>query len=767
MPSRLSFILTHVTRFALLGIVFLVPLFYFPKTAETVELPKQFLLIILTLVALTSWIGNVVTARKLEFARTPFDIPLAIFWVTLLLSTLTSRDRISSLLGNFESYTWSFLTITSLVVVFYLIVQTVRSRSEVMTLLTAFAASGIVAELFFILKTLLPKLVAWIPLASSNPVSALSSVFGLFVLVQMILALSILAVKGKVAMARDVFFGIVFGLSLITLLLIGFKTVWFLVAVGMFFFLIYAVGKVGELRLPMVSASFALFVAAILLAFFGVPRFLTARLPVEVSLAAPVSWNITTNVLTSDVKSFLLGSGPASFVLDFSRFRPESFNNNFAWNVRFSQPYSTALELLAATGVLGAIAFASVVILALGTIFVLWVRKVAGRRGAAADEGSHESMPLFWGVTTAWVTMLVAAFFSVYGATSWLVFVILLGIMASLARVIMRREDAVLRVSLKTSPQYSLLVSFCFIVVFTAVVIFGLFMGRFFKAEIAYASGLRALVRGASEEAVTQTGKAVSLHPTRSIYHIALAQAYLNRATQVASGGGADPNLVTTLVALAVNEARRSTELAPNNVGGWQQLANMYANARAIAPDANTWVMRSLERAIELEKSNPILYVLLGNAKAIDRQPEEAIKNYEKAIQLKPDYVDAYLNLALLEEQQGKIDEAINHLAQAVLVSPQNTDALFNAGRLLYNRGKEGDLKRAETAFQTVLNIVPNHANALFSLGLLSERQGKIQNAIEFYRRVLELNPDNADVKRKLDSLSAPPTPVTPEEPAE
>lgn len=766
MPLRLTSILTQITRFALFGIVFLIPLFYFPKTSETLELPKQFLLIMLTVVALTAWIGQVVATRKLEFHRTAFDIPLAIFWATLLLATLTSRDRLSSLLGNYESYTWSFLTITSLLILFFLVIQTVRTRGEMMNLVTVFAASGLVAELFFIVKAFLPKLVAWIPVASSNTVSSLASVFGVFVLIQMILALSILAVKGKGITRRDVFFGIVFGLSLISLVMIGFKSVWFFVAIGMFFFLVYAVGKVSELRLAWVSVCFALFVASILLAFFGVPRFLTARLPVEVSLASPVSWSIATNVLTTDVKSFLLGSGPASFVLDFSRFRPDSFNSNFAWNVRFSQPYSTAIELLTATGILGAIALASVVVLALGTIFFLWIRKVSARgRGAGMDEGeASDALPLFWGATTAWITLLVASFFSVFGATTWLMFFLSLALMASLSRLVARREDSVLRVSLKTSPQYSLLVSFCFIVVFTGVIIFGLFLGRFFNAEIAYASGLRAIVSGGTDEAITKTGQAVALHPTRSTYHVALAQAYLNKATQTALGAQPDPNLVTTLVALAVNEARRATELAPNNVNGWQQLATMYANARAIAPDANVWVMRTLERAIELEKTNPILYVLAGNAKVFDKQPEEAIKDYENAIRLKPDYVDAYLNLALLEEQSGKIDEAISHMAQAVVIAPGNADALFNLGRLLYNRGKEGDLARAESAFQTVLNAVPNHANALFSLGLLAERQGKTSAAIEFYQRVLKLNPDNAEVKRKLDSLSAPPPPVAPEE---
>ena len=748
---------TRLLHFSLLGIVFLMPFFFFPLTADVLELPKQFLLIFLTMAAAVFWFGRNVAAKTLEWHPSKLDIPLLVLWAVLLVSTLTSRQRLFSLLGNYENFTWSFLSLSCLLVVFLLIKEAARERRDVLLFTGALSLSGLLAEIFFILKTFFPAAVSWIPLSAGNPVSISSSSFGLFALVLMIIALALLSVPGKRFALRNIFYGAVFALSLTTLALVGFKSLWFISAVGMFFFLVHAVARAESLRFFWVSTCFALLVASILLSFFGTPGRLTAKLPTEVSLSPGVSWKIVSGALTTDAKSFLLGSGPASFVLDFSRFRPESFNANFAWNLRFGSPYSTALEFLGATGVLGAAAMVLVILTALSVIFLVWIRKSGGGGGRRTPDAQTETTALFWGLAAAWLTMLVASFVTIFGAISWLVFFLTPALFQIQSRTAMGQEPAVLRFSFKNSPRRSLLISFVFVLFLASTVILGVFLGKFLAAETAYASGVGALRRGQSEVAATDFAQAVSLHPTRQTYRLALSHAYLVNAAKSAAGAEPDRNLIDTLLALAVGEARRATDLAPNSVVVWQQLAVIYGNARGLVPDANSWVIRSLERAIELEGTNPSLYLLLGQARIFDKQTDEAAKNFQKAVQLKPDYIEAYLALGALGEQTGKIDEAVAYLNQAALVAPRNVDALFNLGRLLYERGGEGDTLRARNSLETVVRINPQHANALFLLGLLSERQGNPQIALDYYRKVLELNPDNAEVKRKVDLLITPP----------
>lgn len=749
--------LEKITRLLTGATIFLAPLFFLPFTPEPLELPKQYVLAALVLLNILAWLGHAVVSRTVEFRRTPFDVPLIVFWVIALLSTLISHDRLTSLIGNYDNYSWSFLSLTLLLLVFFLLTQQVRRYEDAERFMKILVASGMVAQSYFILKGLLPWVVSWIPIAASNSVSVLASALGLFSLVTFIVCSSGLLRRHERFTRTDWFWAVGTLLSLATLVLIGFRNIWMLTAIAVALSLIYAVARIDDHRFSLVIGMFVLFVVSILFAFFGVPRWLSLRLPLEVSLSQDVSWQVATSAVTSNVKSFLLGGGPATFVFDFSKYRPESFNSNFAWNVRFGQPSSTMIELFAALGVLGMVAFIAIILLAFGSVLVTWFRKV-GAGGVLArmaqDGASRDHLPWFWAVASAWLTLLIAAFFLTFNSVLWLVFFFFLALLAALATLVLKDTESVHRYSLKTSPQYTLLVSFGFIIACAAILVFGIFLTRFLAGEVAYASGLRSVVANQPEAAISNFSRAISYHPRRPVYHISLAQSYLLQGLKIVGSGQSDPNLITTLVALAVNEAKRATELSPANVAGWQSLATMYANARPIAPDANIWVVRSLERAIELEGTNPILHVQLGNAQFVARQFDVAIKEYQRAVQLKPDYIDAYLNLALLEEGMGKVDDSLNHLSQALLIQPQNTDILWNLGRIYYNRNQSGDLVRAKAAFELTVGANSNHANALFSLGLIAEREGQTSKALEYYRRVAQLNPDNQDVKRKIQALT-------------
>jgi Flp pilus assembly protein TadD len=57
-------------------------------------------------------------------------------------------------------------------------------------------------------------------------------------------------------------------------------------------------------------------------------------------------------------------------------------------------------------------------------------------------------------------------------------------------------------------------------------------------------------------------------------------------------------------------------------------------------------------------------------------------------------------------------------------------------------------------SFKQVLQLVPNHSNALFALGVAYENQGRIEEAREEFKKVLQLNPDNEALQQKLQELS-------------
>jgi protein O-GlcNAc transferase len=181
-------------------------------------------------------------------------------------------------------------------------------------------------------------------------------------------------------------------------------------------------------------------------------------------------------------------------------------------------------------------------------------------------------------------------------------------------------------------------------------------------------------------------------------------------------------------------------------------------------PDANQWAIQTLNRALELEPTNPVFQWQMGNAQAFAGNVEEAEERYKQAIRLKPDYIVAYVSLSALLESQERYDQAIAVYQPIFRQIEQNPEALFTLGRLFFNRNTEGDLERAETVLTQSIELNENYANARYILGLVYERMGNTAAALEQFDYIARLNPDNAEVQAKISALRPAAAPVVPTE---
>lgn len=750
--NQFSKILSRVSRISYYLLILLVPVFFLPFTSEFLEFNKQYLFYALVLVSLLTWIGSSVSERKFEFRRTPLDLPLLALWVVYLASTLASKDRQLSFLGNFENLNTGFLPVSFYILFYFLSTNIAVNAERIKLVFRMLLASGAIGVIYFVAQYLgLLAKIGW-GLKLQNPMAGLSTHFGFFILFIMLISLNEMF-SPKKKLWHDVLWFLAFAVSLLVVAVIGFKLLWIVAAVGLFFLLVFAISRLEELRTSWISIGFAVFILALLFTFLGTPSFLTFKLPVEVSLSNAVTWKMATQSLSEGVLRFALGSGPSTFSYVFSQYRPEALNTTFIWNVRFNQGASSFLDFLSTTGFLGVVALLVTFLLALGTILYLWTRRPA--RNARRVEFSEDPDGSMLSASTAiWLSLLLIFFVASMPTVLWMTFILMMAITMTLSRSILAPEAKPWSFSLKTSPQYGLASSFGFILLFSAVVVLGAYLGRFYAANIAYARSIKAINQNNLEVATKEASRAVNIQPGNVNYNLMLAQAYLLRAVDESVKSGPNVGLITNYLSYAVNGARQATTIAPNYVAGWESLATMYANAVGVAPDANDWVIKSLDKAIELEGSNPVHFLRRGNAKVVAKDLDGAKKDYEEAIRLKADYVDAYTSLALLEEAQGNLDSALVHMMDAARLSNQNIDIIFQLGRLAYNRNKEGDMALAEQAFLATLQLNPNYSNSLFSLGLLYERQGKRSEALDYYRRVQRLNPQDEQIKKKIDSFA-------------
>jgi tetratricopeptide (TPR) repeat protein len=142
-----------------------------------------------------------------------------------------------------------------------------------------------------------------------------------------------------------------------------------------------------------------------------------------------------------------------------------------------------------------------------------------------------------------------------------------------------------------------------------------------------------------------------------------------------------------------------------------------------------------------------------------------------KAIELKPDLPDSYIALARILEKDNKADQAKKQLDDAIKQYPafqNNADVLFEQGRLTFNAK---DYAAAEKIFNNVIALVPNHANAMYSLGLIYQQRGDKDQALAEFEKVREITGPNVDLEKLINSLknsaSTPsPSPASSKNPA-
>ncbi len=748
-------ILSYISRWSVYLVIFFIPLFFLPWSFEVLEWNKQYLLYFLVIVGILSWLSRMMIEKRIEFYRTPLDLPVLIFWFLTLVSSLASYSRGQSMLGAIGNVSFGFLPVTFYTLFYFLVTNTLYDTEKIKKATNFLAYSGVVAIVFYFLQIFGFWRLVKVNFGFINTVSSLSTIFGVYLVLVMVWGLYGLLLKQN-KFGQSIFSGIVALLALAALVTIGFKLVWIMTALALFVLLVFAMTHLEEMRSALISIVFGVFVVSLIFILLGAPGFLTANLPLEVSLSGGASWDIAASTLGSGIKNFIFGSGPATFAADFAKFRPENLNLSFVWNIRFAESMSAFLTLLATTGFLGIVSYIIIILLGLGTVFYIWMqpRWVKKITEGSSPTDAREKI-LFYIIATMWLVIACGYFFLSYATTVWIYLFFLSALLMTLSREIAvpgKSKPYVL--SLKTSPQYSLAASFIFILVFASVIVLGIYLGRFYVADIAYAQSMGKLNVGDFDASLEKSAKAVTFNPYRSDYHLNISRAYLLRAAVEYRKPKVDPDLVANLVSSAVNAGRYATNLAPNDVATWESLATMYENARVLATDAVSWAVTALDKAIELEKSNPTHYLRRGNLKILMKQNKEGREDINEALRLKSNYVDAYVAISALEEVEGNIDAAVAQMANAFRMAPQEPTILFHLGRLLFNRGKGNDLQIAEQLLVAAVQANPNYSDALFSLAVLYERTEKPGEALKLYRRVLHLNPGNADLQAKIRQMT-------------
>jgi Flp pilus assembly protein TadD len=124
------------------------------------------------------------------------------------------------------------------------------------------------------------------------------------------------------------------------------------------------------------------------------------------------------------------------------------------------------------------------------------------------------------------------------------------------------------------------------------------------------------------------------------------------------------------------------------------------------------------------------------------------LREYQAAVTLNPADASAYRDMAAVLTRMGRYAQAEDSLGQALNCAPHDPITLSQLGAL---HAIQGDLEKAVTLHTKALKLDEEYATGHFNLGLALVDSGQMDQAIEHFRRAVELDPEDKQFHEVLE----------------
>ncbi len=788
----------RIVKILLLASVLLVPILHLPLTPDPL-FAKVTLAELAALAGVAIWLVTVFTEKRVTYLSSPINVGLLAVALAVTLSLLLSQDRFGSLFGPDQTgetaaATYSFL-------IFAFLIPALATRWDLRrlsgALLAAFALATVPVFVSIFGGLVAPAFLQVNPVGTVNALSivlAAGFAYSFWLLALGDGTVGRLAVVGAWLTAL-----LTFG----ALILLNSRVAWVGIAAvtAILAALVLSKHRWGAMPRYRLAIAFAVLVVGLVMvfrppAFPG--RFFTPPLEISPSFTATVK--IAGQVLG---RGEVFGSGPATFLVDFNRYRDRALNLTNAWALRFSHGFSFLTTVAATLGLAGLLAFLWLLVAFLRSLFRVLARA--------------ERIPAALGSTVAALVLLAVAWFTYASSfTSNFLFFILLGMFASLAAEGAARPELLpatgavpisaaadvpppswwrrLRIgrgggragamaprSLPLrEPGLHFIASLLVVLLSALALVAAWFVVSGYLAEVAYARGLRVLnTAGDVAAAQAEFHRARGWNPTEDRFDNALAQLGLIKLQSIIqrSAGGATPELqaefrdTLTAGAAAAQAAAAANPSEPNN---WLILGQLFETVVPFLSGADQASIDAYARARDQDPLNPALPFAQGRVhltvadlaqlqaaqaqgqaqkrlfEARAQAIEQAKERLRASLELKPDYAQAHFLLAQLAIREDKLDEAISKTEETSRFAAADIGVAFQLGFLYYRANR---LDEAKAEFERAVLLNDNYSNARYFLGLIYDRRGDRDAALSQFQKIAALNPGNEEVERIIGNL--------------
>lgn len=697
----------NITTYIIFALAFLLPLAFTPLTSEFYDTAKLLLLILAILLMLLVWGIKFLTESRITIVKTPLDLLLLLYLVVAILSTVLSSTPYTSLYGQLPRVHGSLLFQIALVLLYFMVVSNLKGARAVKTVTNLLMTSGVILSLVSLLsffKVFLP----WPPaqntffsLAGSPSAAAIY----LVIILPIVLANLVSSFKNKGVFAPLYFLALL--LFVITIILIGNTASWLglLVASG---FALYQ-NKLGlnfldiegkrKFKVSGASSFLAIVtVIAVLLAILCYTPTLKDKTPLgklsssfnrEIQLPLTISWKISAGAFRD---SPILGTGPATYLYNFTQYKPIEYNQTPHWNIRVSTAHDQYLQTWAEMGGAGVL-----LLLLIATTFIFFALRSRDNSGLALAGA---------------VFLIIMALGPSTVLTQSIGFLIL-----ALFMVALRGQGAhelVVDLSGRTYTQargtHVLIPTLLFLPILALIVAGIYFTGKLALGEFHHRQALNAVAKNRGLDAYNSLIQAERINTRVDLYRADLAQTNFALANAIAAQRGPsqsspsgsltdqDRQNIQQLLQQAIAEGRASTALSIRSAGNWEILALIYRQISGVAKNALQFSLDAYGRAIQLDPLNPLLRLAVGGVYYQAKNYDLAVRFFDDAVSLKPDYPNSLYNLAIALREKGNYQEGITVTERLVALLQDKPDSQdYKVASQLLSELKSSSNKTANT----------------------------------------------------------------------
>ncbi len=356
----------------------------------------------------------------------------------------------------------------------------------------------------------------------------------------------------------------------------------------------------------------------------------------------------------------LFGSGVETFAYSYNFTRPMAHNNVSEWKFIYNKAHNEFLNFLATTGAIGLISYCLVVGMFIGVPVVFAFRN--------KELSSHISV-FFFSISTGLVGLTVS---NALGFSTVTV-AVLLFLYPAIIWVLNQQTLTPAKPSLQSEKTLTLRDKLWTGVIGLIVLVILVFIWRMWRADYLFARGKllnqrREYVKGiaALEESYRITGQDIFAEQLAQVYSsLSIAFTEMNQATSAA------------FYRLSAEQKAEEVILDnPYNVNFYKTKTRVLVTLSLQDPKLLKEAEDTLNTAAQLAPTDPEVRYNLGLIKLAQNQFNKAQADFEQTIEMKPNYEEARVSLAKLYTSQKEWQKAKNQYVYILEhIQPANTVA--------------------------------------------------------------------------------------------